>query len=190
MEEIIRALRLEHANIARLLLALERQMEIFSEAGSPDYDIIDGIIEYFLTYPERYHHPKENLVYARLKLRDPKAAAQVGDLDGEHCELSIRTQEFAAGVRAVLGEAQVPRIALDRWARHFINFQRAHMDKEEDVFIPAALKALTAEDWKELQDQMTTASDPLFGPTVGRRFECLRADILRWEQQDRAQEAG
>ena len=33
----------------------------------PDYEVIQGIVDYFLTYPSQYPHPKEDLVFRRLE---------------------------------------------------------------------------------------------------------------------------
>ena len=57
---VVDTLREEHRNIARLLRALEHQVAIFSNADAPDYDVIVGVADYFLDYPDRCHHPKED----------------------------------------------------------------------------------------------------------------------------------
>jgi hemerythrin-like domain-containing protein len=183
MTEVIAALRKEHANIAQLLDILDRQVTIFDRGGSPDYGIVEGIVDYFQSYPDLYHHPKEDLVYQKLELRDPAAARRVGNLRQEHEELAARTREFAAAVRAVLDEAQVSRASFGQWARRFIQFQRDHMTHEERFFLPAARAALTPEDWDEIRERATDQEDPLFGEEVGGRYEALRRDILEWERE-------
>lgn len=183
MSDVITALRQEHANIGQLLDILERQVAVFDRGGSPDYDIVEGVIDYFQSYPDLYHHPKEDLVFQKLKLRDPAAVERVGDLRHEHEELAARTREFAAGVRAVLEEAQVSRESFDQWARRFIGLQRDHMDREERLFFPAARAALTSEDWADIEARASDQEDPLFGSDVGHRYEALRRDILQWERE-------
>ena len=183
MAEVIAALRREHANITQLLDILERQVTIFDRGGTPDYDIVEGIIDYFQSYPDLYHHPKEDLVYQKLELRDPDAAKRVGDLRQEHEELAARTREFAVAVRAVLDEAQVSRASFGQWARRFIQVHRDHMAHEEGFFLPAARAALTPEDWDEIRARASDQEDPLFGKEVGGRYEALRRDILQWEQE-------
>lgn len=183
MTEIIRVMRREHSNIARLLKALERQIAVFDQAGEPDYDIVDGVIDYILSYPDLYHHPKEELVLAKLRERDPAAAEAVGDLKQEHEELASRAREFAAGVRATLEQAEEMHGFLGQWALDFIGLQMRHLLREEEVFFPAALNALTSEDWAELETKMTDEDDPLFGTNVGERYKALRRDIREWERQ-------
>jgi hemerythrin-like domain-containing protein len=181
MSEVIRVLRREHANMASLVKTLEWQIDEFERGGRPDYEVIRAAIDYFLSFPDLYHHPKEDLVYARLCARDPEAARLIGDLRREHETLAARSRELSAGVMAVLDDAEVPREALVRWGRAFIELQRTHMHMEETVFFPAALKALTEPDWRALEHEMRREEDPLFGDNVGSRFEALRATILKWQ---------
>ena len=84
MVHIIQRLREEHANIARLLDAFDQQIAVFIAGGTPDNDVMTAALDYLESYAERFRHPKEDLVYSRLRQRDPDAAARVGDLiDGQ-----------------------------------------------------------------------------------------------------------
>ena len=185
MHDIITALRKEHSNITQLLDILDHQVARFDRGEDPDYEIIESIVDYFQSFPDLYHHPKEDLVFRRLQERDPAAAARVGDLQREHEDLAARTRAFASGVRAVLDEAQVPRQSLRDWARAFIDGQRDHMQREERLFFPAAQQCLTAEDWADIKLRMTDHEDPLFGADVGRRYESLHRDIVAWARGTR-----
>jgi hemerythrin-like domain-containing protein len=186
MPDVLDALRQEHGNTAALLRSLEWQIGEFATCSQPDYDVIAATLDYFLSFPELEHHPKEELIYARLQKRDPATAQAIGDLVRAHRELAARAREFAAGLRAVLGEAEVSREAFVRWARGFIDLQRHHITMEDESFFPAAERALTAQDWIELSGKLTTREDPLFGARVDERFERLRETILDWQAQDQA----
>ncbi len=52
MAAVIDSLRQDHANLARLLAILDRQIAIFDAGGRPDYDIIDGVVEYCHGYSD------------------------------------------------------------------------------------------------------------------------------------------
>lgn len=68
---IIDLLLREHRNIDLLLVALQRELEIFEKGIRPDYEVIRAIISYFEVYPELYHHPQEDLIFpsSRLAIR-------------------------------------------------------------------------------------------------------------------------
>ena len=106
---VIERLSREHRNIEMLLAVLERELEIFDRGGRPDYEVIRAIISYFEVYPEVYHHPQEDLVFAKPKLRDPAAAAKVGDLALEHQKGAERLHRVAQVVDSVLADREILR---------------------------------------------------------------------------------
>ncbi len=189
MTDIIDSLHEDHANLAKLLDALERQLGLFDEGGTPDYDIVRGVVDYCLDYPDLYHHPKEDLVLEHLKAADPVAAAAIGDLAAEHQDLAALTRRFAGAIDAILQDIQVPRGPFEDAARRFLEAYREHMNKEEREFLPAARRALGAADWAEIDARLSQPEDPLFGAPTEERFAALRQDILYWAQEARAQEA-
>jgi len=184
MIDALEELRREHANAARLLRTLEWQVAEFREGRQPDYDVIRAALDYFLSFPGLYHHPKEDLLFAKLRERDPTIVEKIGDLRAAHEALDARARQFAAGVRAVLVEAEVPREAFLRWSSAFIDRQWEHMQMEEGTFFPAAELVLTAADWSEINAQITEANDPLFGEKRGEQFARLHQTILEWQTQD------
>ncbi|WP_245453815.1 hypothetical protein [Bradyrhizobium sp. AC87j1] len=58
---------------------------------------------------------------------------------------------------------------------------------EERDFFPAALKALSAQEWTEIASAVTGHGDPLFGETATATSDALRAHILKLEQEAEAE---
>ena len=176
---IIERLRQEHHNVERLLAVLERELKVFDYAGHTDYEFLRGIIGYFGLYPEVYHHPQEDLVFAKLKIRDPAAAAKVGDLAREHRNGTELLQRAAQAVATVLADNVVLRENVVKTLRDFTEHQRRHMMMEERDFFPAALKALEPQDWTEIASASTSHNDPLFSDAAEQTFDTLRARIVQ-----------
>src|SRR5271169_5469075 len=124
---IIERLSQEHRNIERLLAILERELEVFDRGDRPDYEVIRAVISYFGVYPEVYHHPQEDLVFAKLRTRDPVAAERVGHLAREHQKGSARLRRVAHAVDNVLADHEVLRQNVDIIVRDFIAHERRHM---------------------------------------------------------------
>jgi hemerythrin-like domain-containing protein len=183
MSKIIAILLDEHRNIEKLLQVLERELEVFDKSESPDYEILQTIIDYFQDYPESYHHPKEDIVYEKLKLRDPAAVAQVGDAEADHQLESSRLRQFARAVEDVLAGREVLRQTFHNVVHDFIEHQRQHMAKEESLLFPAAAKALRPEDWTEIDARLNNRKDPLFDDATEMNFRALQQTIVRWEQE-------
>ena len=108
MTQILDILREEHRNIEKLLLVLERELGVFNRAERPDYHVVQSVIEYFQDYPDSCHHPKEDMIFEKLKARDPTAAASVGDLEAEHEKGSKAPAAGGAGSRKYSGRPGNP----------------------------------------------------------------------------------
>jgi hemerythrin-like domain-containing protein len=184
---IIDILRQEHRNIEKLLVVLERELSVFDRGERPDYEVIQAIISYFEVYPDAYHHPQEDLVFKKLKVRDPAAAANIGDLSAEHRSGAVGLRRVAQAVESVLMEREVLRSTIDDIIRQFILQERRHMAMEERDFFPAAIKALRPEDWDEIAAGRTDQEDPLFSETVEERFDAVRQRILQLEMEAEAE---
>ncbi|MBR0776807.1 hemerythrin domain-containing protein [Bradyrhizobium diazoefficiens] len=180
---IIERLSREHRNIETLLTVLERELEVFDRGDRPDYEVIRAIISYFELYPEVYHHPQEDLVFAKLKRRDPAAAARVGNLALEHQKGSERLRRVAHAVDSVLADQDILRQNVDKVVRDFIESQRHHIMMEDRDFFPAALEALEPQDWTEIASASNGPEDPLFSEAAEETFDELRARILQLEQE-------
>ena len=184
---IIERLSREHRNIEKLLAILERELEVFDCGSRPDYQVIRATISYFRVYPSIYHHPQEDQVFARLKARDPAAAAKVGDLAREHREGAERLRRVAQAVDGALADRAIRRHDVAAVVREFIEHERRHVMIEDRDFFPAALRVLQPQDWTEIASAVSDHSDPLFSDVAEEGYEMLRAHILRLEQEAEAE---
>jgi hemerythrin-like domain-containing protein len=174
----------DHRNTSRLLDALERQIGIFAEAGTPDYDVIVGVAEYFLDYPDLCHHPKENVIAARLLAAHPVGAAAIANLAGEHTVAHERARRFRRTVRALLADSDIAREVVVDAARRFIAFERRHMQMEEETFFPIAERLLSPADWRAIEAELCEMTDPVFGAQVAQSFRTVSVRLLAWETED------
>ena len=183
MADLVEILREEHRNMARLLAALERQVEMFAGAHAPDYDVIRGVAEYFIDYPDRCHHPKEDAIFARLCETHPANAAAVGDLASEHRIVRARARQFHNTVAALLNETDIARSVVVDAASEFVSAERRHMRTEEQGFFPLADLLLTSADWLKIECELIKGSDPVFGGKVEAGFSKLSERLLAWGRE-------
>lgn len=183
---IIDRLSQEHRNIEKLLAVLERELEVFNAGERPDYEVIRSIISYFEVYTAMYHHPQEDLIFARLRLRDPSAAGKIGSLAREHRRGASRLRKVADAIDLVLSDEEVLRSNVDTIVREFVTHERRHVMMEDREFFPAALKALEPEDWEKIASTARSNKDPLFSDATEDRFSRVRDYILRLEEEAEA----
>lgn len=178
MVKVLDALRDEHRNFSRVLEILTREIALFEKAEEPDYDLLEKIVEYLTNFPDASHHPKEDLLYQKLTARDSKTADLMGNLETEHLKLSELTLGFSKKLQNVLLDAEQPREEFVVAAKEFIDFFRSHIMLEELRFFPAALRALSPADWKEIEDSLSNAADPIFGNDFTPPYGDLRKQIF------------
>src|ERR1022692_3828142 len=136
---VIEALLREHRDLELLLAALGRQIHIFE---SPDYDVVLGVADYLLEFPDRSHHPKENIVFARLLEAHPHRALAISGLRRDHRALRRGAAGFAETTNAMLNGSDIPRAAIVAAARSYVTAQRRHMREEEQRYFPLADRLL------------------------------------------------
>jgi hemerythrin-like domain-containing protein len=183
MPNIIQILLEEHRNIDKLLLVLERELDVFDRSEEPDYEIFQAVIQYFQDYPENCHHPKEDMVFEKLKARDAAAADRVGDAEADHRVETLRLRRLVEAVEDILAGREFLRQTFHDVVHEFIAHQRQHMDKEERLLFPAAIKGLRPEDWADIDARLNDRKDPLFNGVIETKFQALQRTILRWEQE-------
>ncbi len=102
MASIVDSLRQDHINSTLLLDVLEQQLAIFSRAEVPDYEMMQGIAEYFLDYPNLYHHPTEDMILRKMISRGWAEKDGYPDLRHEHQELAAMTRGFSTAIQEIL----------------------------------------------------------------------------------------
>ena len=184
MTRIIELLREEHREMEELLLVLEGELDIFNRQERPDYELLQAVISYFLDYPDCCHHPKEDMIFEKLKVRSSAAAESVGELEAEHRDEAARLRQVEDVVRNILLDHDImPRQVFDRAVRDFIEQERVHIRMEERLFFPAAAKTLRPEDWAEIESRWNDTKDSLFNIGIEEKCHSLRDRVLHWARE-------
>ena len=166
MSQVIAALNSDHANVAKLLDLLESEILAIEVGKTPDYPLLRSIMQYITLYPDRYHHPKEDLIFAQLVKREPEVHADVEALLQEHVSLGTAGREFDCLLRTTDADSVNVREGLTTAGLSYIRALREHMLIEEEILFPIAMEVLTKEDWTLIDKKIGAAEDPLFGSAV------------------------
>lgn len=173
MADIIQQLRKDHLNAAKLLDLLEAQIETLDKGETTDYLLMLDAMHYMTHYPDLFHHPKEDLVFKKLKQRDVSARPTVDNLVEEHKALAEKGVQFYECLQTIVSELMVSRESLESRGRDYIAFLRSHMNKEEDEIFPLASAVLREKDWAEIDTAMEAKEDPVFGKVVEENYRAL-----------------
>jgi hemerythrin-like domain-containing protein len=186
MPDTLLLLRLEHENQRKLLDLIEDQVAT-ADAGAPmDEELLSLACEYFSDYPDRCHHPKEDLVYKLLSKRDPESCAGLRNLLAEHLRLHEHTAAFAEAVRRMREEPQTAEPSAREVIREFTQRYRQHMRDEEEQFFRLAEERLLKDDWATLDFAILDQNDPLSDDAAEERFSALRKRIVTRAEEGKA----
>ena len=147
-----------------------------------NYKTESKIIEFFKKYPDSCHHPKEDIIYEKFKVRDPDRAASISDLQAEHREGAVRLRRVAQAIENVLNDEEVPREGVDRIVRDFIDNERKHIALEEEVVFPAIVDTLQPGDWADVALTLADRYGPPSAADFEEQFSTLRRNILELEE--------
>jgi hemerythrin-like domain-containing protein len=137
------------------------------------------MIYYIDSFPERFHHPKEDqYLYRLLRMRHPEAAPLLDRLKTEHRvgAEKIRTLEQALARYQQGGRAEFASFlaAVESYA----TFHWEHMRAEEQEALPMAEKYLSVADWEAIDDAFLGHSDPMLGTDTRTEFDKLFTRIV------------
>ena len=168
--------------MAKILDIMDAEMSKLEDGDGADFDLLVSIMDYCLQYPDRYHHPLEDMVLRQLRQRDPESADKVGDLEKSHRDLTALTKRLNTALENIAGGAEISRQSIGALTQEFLSTYRFHIEMEETGFFPAASAKLTARDWQLIEKEMAPGDDPLFAAREAADLAELRREILRWNE--------
>lgn len=167
----------EHVYFNQLLSLLRRQVDVFHRGEQPNYELMQDIVTYLREYSDRFHHPREDVAFARLAEHCPELDLVLARLMQEHRVIAHAGEKLLEQVRAIVGGAVVPRAELEAAAATYLVYYTNHMATEEEEVLTRAAKTLTDEDWETVRTAVPPGRDPLFGGEPQERFRELRRQI-------------
>ena len=179
MSIVLLKLARDHSNVATLLGLLESEITNVHTGEIADFDLMRDIMAYMTQYPDRVHHPMEDLMFARWLDRDESARELVESLEREHRGLVQKSEALAGVLAQVVEGAMVSREEIEARARDYVDFLRHHMKVEDERAFPGAERALREEDWTAIADEYAGHEDPIFGPVVHKEFRDLFLLVTR-----------
>jgi len=167
----------EHANFARLLDILEKQLDTFHEGGQPNYELMLDIVTYLRHFPDRYHHPREDVAFAHLARRDPGMRGALRRLRQEHRVIAAAGDELLQKLSEAESDAMMTRATLEAAAATYLVYYRHHIAFEDEEVLPRAAELLTPMDWAAVTAAAPHGQDPLFGTHGDEGYRELRRHI-------------
>jgi len=148
----IAAWHLEHECFRQLLHRLQHELDVFHTAERPNYELMYDIVSYLRDYGDLFHHPREDVAFARLVRHCPDMELPLARLEQEHRVIAQAGEALQRHIEAILGGAIVKRAELEVAAATYLVYYGSHLAKEEQDVLTRAALHLTPEDWKAVKD--------------------------------------
>jgi hemerythrin-like domain-containing protein len=166
-------LRLDHRNMAIVLDLMDGLVEEMEGGKDPDLELLEEIMRYMTIYPDAVHHPKEDVIYEKLRDKRPDLAEDLDHVPDDHREIAELGALLRSEVEAVNAGAAVRRQKMIDDTAAYIARLRSHMLwEEEDLFSRIDLM-LNAEPYKVDISSIDIIKDPVFQLEVEAGFRRL-----------------
>lgn len=132
------------------------------------------IVSYLGEYADRFHHPREDALFARMVQRDPALRMPINRLLQEHRVIVVASEELRSRLTDIIAGALMMRSAVESAAAIYLAYYRHHLATEENEILPRAARLLEPHDWDSIASAVLPISDPLFAGAAEERFRELR----------------
>lgn len=178
----LKIIRDEHSTLAAMLKSTRMLVERGPQGDDKGFfDVLRAMLFYIDEFPERLHHPKETeLLFPRVQRAAPETTAAITRLDHDHeyTEKAVRDLLHLLVAWEMMGEPR--REAFTRTFTRYVDLYLSHMRLEEEEVLPAAVKYLTPEDWKELDAAFEANRESMTrGQSPDKAYDALFSRIVR-----------
>ena len=158
---------------------LEQQVGVLQRGGQADIGTVRAVMDYMTRHPDRAHHPREDLILAKVEVANPQVAEIAAELRRGHGVIARKGQEL---LDLVPGSARLSKLAqgerLRQMLTDYIVLMRGHTHYEESIVFEEAERLLGKADWQEIDDAIPSVPDPIFGEIVAPEYQALLTTYL------------
>ncbi len=129
-------LRLDHANMARLLHVLQLKHKTLAAGERPDFQLVREVVDYILDYMDDFTVPLERICSEQLSAKAPQSVELSRRLADDYKALHERLMRLSQDIDMILMDAVIP---MDRFAddlKAYLDAHRAYLREERQSLFP------------------------------------------------------
>ena len=184
MHTIMQQLNNDHRHMAKVLNYLNYRLRKSHDINSaaPELWVLLAVLDYIQVYPERWHHPAEDLIFKRLAEYCPESAHHVEIIEEEHEQLENMTNAMLELCNGFLDDKEQAIKSMRLIMLCYLDMQQKHMHRENDTLYPLIEQHFNDNDWQAIEKAMPMIDDPLFGDAIKHDYEKVYAEIIATEE--------
>lgn len=171
-EQALGIIKDEHRSLAVTVVAMRDLMRDGSGVDAQTVEsVMRGMVEYMNSFPERVHHPKEELHLHRwLRLRSPASDGMLKQVESQHVDERAHLKQVEHCLDALTPAGKEGLAALRDAVESLASHVLAHITFEEQEVLPLAARELQEDDWNDTAKAFSTNYDPRFGDMSAEDF--------------------
>ncbi|APE32586.1 hypothetical protein BOX17_12840 [Halomonas aestuarii] len=151
---MLKQLRQDHANMARMLHVLQLKQKTLAEGARPNFQLVREVVDYILDYQEGFTQPLEKVCTERLKELDPSSVEVTERLAKDYRSLKARLKRLSNDLDMILMDSVVPMDKFSDDLNSYLESHRAYLTDERELLFPLIRENFSDEDFKALQDAL------------------------------------
>jgi hemerythrin-like domain-containing protein len=164
VDPVFLGLRHEHARFGRVLALIGRRAPTLIDApDAATLELLEQAVAYVVSFQNRYHHPREDLMFKRIARRSSVHRAALDRLRRDHEETHRAGLNLLRHLR-LSAEEPANRARREDLAHKLADFareMRGHIRREDELMYSSARTILVAADWRAIARSGLTRPDPL-----------------------------
>ena len=174
---LMKELREDHRNMAIILDMLDDAVKQASAGKDPDFELLGEIMRYMTVYPDAVHHPKEDVVYERLREERADLTDGLEDVTEDHRAIAELGSQLRDDVEAIIAGAAVRREKMIEDTSNYVARLRTHMRWEEEDLFERVDEMLDMESLEFDVSHLSKIKDPVFELEIEAGFKRLMAGL-------------
>jgi hemerythrin-like domain-containing protein len=156
---MLNQLRLDHANMARLLHVLQLKQKTLALGERPNFQLMREVVDYILSYMDGFAAPLERVCVERLQTKAPEHLALTDQMAADYRELKPRLMRLSNDIDMILMDNVLP---MDRFAddlKAYLEAHRAYLRHEREGLFPLIDEHFSPDDMEELRQALPEGAE-------------------------------
>lgn len=147
---MLKQLRLDHANMARILHVLQLKQKTLAKGERPNFQLVREVVDYILDYMAGFTLPLEEICTERLREVAPHSDEVTERLSGHYRQLKARLNRLSQDIDSILMDVAIPMDQFSDNLREYLESHRHYLGEERRELFPLIAEHFTDEDLDRL----------------------------------------
>lgn len=156
---MLNQLRLDHANMARMLHVLQLKQKTLLLGERPNFQLMREVVDYILSYMEGFASPLERICVERLEAKAPEHLQLMEQMAADYRELKPRLRQLSNDIDTILMDNVLPMDRFTQDLKAYLEAHRAYLRLEREGLFPLIDKHFSPEDMQELRDALPEGAE-------------------------------